>query len=106
MSYLIKDVRGSTAQELKPLTVTVATAKRISGLGNTTIWSLIKAGKLQTIHVGRRTLVAFCSLEALLAPRAEKSNIKRQNQKPAPNSQFDHKQRVPRAALERTPGKL
>jgi excisionase family DNA binding protein len=52
----------------KPITVTVATAKRLSGLGNTTIWSLIKAGKLEAVRIGRRTLVTFSSLEALLAP--------------------------------------
>ena len=55
-------------QGLKPLTVTVATARRISGLGNTTIWALIKARRLETVHVGRRTLVTFRSLEALLDP--------------------------------------
>jgi hypothetical protein len=36
----------------KPLTVTVGTAKKLSGLGNTTIWALIIAlrqtGKFQT----------------------------------------------------------
>jgi len=52
----------------KPLTVTVATAKKLSGLGNTTIWALIKDRTLETVHVGRRTLITFRSLEALLAP--------------------------------------
>jgi excisionase family DNA binding protein len=60
------DRADSTA--LKPLTVTVATAKKISGLGNTTVWGLIKQGKLEAVRVGRRTLVTFRSLEALLAP--------------------------------------
>ena len=55
----------------KPLTVTVATAKRLSGLGNTTIWALIKDQTLDTVHVGRRTLITFRSLEALLTPRAQ-----------------------------------
>src|SRR5947209_6957147 len=53
---------------VRPLTVTVATAKKISGLGNTTIWALIKKQELETVRVGRRTLVTFCSLEALLDP--------------------------------------
>lgn len=52
----------------KPLTVTVATAKKLSGLGNTTIWALIKDRTLETVHVGRRTLITYRSLEALLAP--------------------------------------
>jgi excisionase family DNA binding protein len=54
----------------KPLTITISTAKRLSGLGNTTIWKLIKEKKLETVHVGRRTLITFWSLEALLRPRS------------------------------------
>jgi len=52
----------------KPLSVTVATARKLSGLGNTTIWRLIRERQLETVHVGRRTLITFKSLEALLAP--------------------------------------
>jgi excisionase family DNA binding protein len=52
----------------KPITVTVAMAKKLSGLGNTTIWALIKAGKLEAVRIGRRTLVTFRSLETLLEP--------------------------------------
>jgi len=55
----------------KPLTVTVGAAKKLSGLGNTTIWALIKDRKLETVHVGRRTLITYRSLEALLAPRSQ-----------------------------------
>ena len=56
---------------LKPLTVTVATARKLSGLGNTTVYQLIKDKKLETVHVGRRTLIVFHSLEALLTPSSE-----------------------------------
>jgi excisionase family DNA binding protein len=55
----------------KPLTVTVGTAKELSGLGNTTIWALIKDRTLETVQVGRRRLIIFRSLEALLAPRSQ-----------------------------------
>jgi hypothetical protein len=58
----------SNYEGAKPLTVTVATAKHLSGLGNTTIWSLIKDQTLETVRVGRRTLISYRSLEALLAP--------------------------------------
>ena len=54
---------------LEPLSVTVPTARRISGLGNTTIWGLIKDRKLETVHIGRRTLITYRSLVALLAPQ-------------------------------------
>ena len=56
----------SDVERPKPLTVTVATAKQLSGLGTTTIWSLIKDERLETVRVGRRTLIKFASLEALL----------------------------------------
>ena len=62
--------RDENVYGITPLTVTVATARKISGLGNTTIYALIKARKLKTVHVGRRTLITFRSLEALLAPPA------------------------------------
>ena len=52
----------------KPLTVTVAMAREISGLGNTTIWALIKKHDLETVCVGRRRLIVYRSLERLLSP--------------------------------------
>ena len=58
-------------EPVKPITVTIPTARNISGLGNTTIWALIKAGKLETVSVGRRRLIIFRSLERLLSPEAE-----------------------------------
>jgi hypothetical protein len=67
MSQITEHERADSAG-LKPLTVTIATAKKISGLGNTTIWGLIKQGKLEVVRIGRRTLVTFRSLEALLKP--------------------------------------
>jgi hypothetical protein len=56
------------ALDWKPLTITIATARRVSGLGNTKIWELIKDRKLETVRIGRRTLVTYRSMEALLAP--------------------------------------
>jgi excisionase family DNA binding protein len=53
---------------LDPLAVTVAEAKRLTGLGLTTIWKLIAEKELETVHVGRRTLVIFASLRRLLSP--------------------------------------
>jgi hypothetical protein len=57
-------------RDLKPLTVTIAAARRISGLGNTTIWGLIRDGKLDTSRIGRRRLVVYQSLEKLLTSSA------------------------------------
>jgi excisionase family DNA binding protein len=61
-----------TGEDLnEPITVTVATAKQLSGLGNTTIWALIRDGKLKVVRVGRRTLVVLNSLKAVLTPERD-----------------------------------
>jgi hypothetical protein len=61
----------------KPLTVTVAMARDISGLGNTTLWALIKSGRLESTCVGRRRLIVYCSLEKLLSPAPSDSSPQR-----------------------------
>lgn len=55
-------------ETVNPITITVPTARRISGLGATTIWALIKRRKLETVSVGRRRLILYRSLEKLLLP--------------------------------------
>ena len=54
----------------EPLTVTFPTAKKISGLGLTTLWKLGKEGRIKLVRVGRRTLIWFPSLKILLTPQA------------------------------------
>jgi excisionase family DNA binding protein len=51
---------------MEPLTVTVAGARAVLGLGTTKLYELIGEGKLQTIKVGRRTLVKTDSIRALV----------------------------------------
>jgi hypothetical protein len=67
----------------KPITITVAMAKKLSGLGNTKIWGLIKEGRLKVVHVDRRTLIVFLSFEALLSPDAS-SDLKPRRRAPSP----------------------
>jgi len=55
---------------LEPLTITFPTAKKISGLGLTTLWKLGKEGRIKLVRVGRRTLIWFPSLKILLTPQA------------------------------------
>ncbi len=50
---------------LKPITVTVVTALAVTGLGRTKFYELVKAGRIRTIPIGRRTLVVYASLEEL-----------------------------------------
>jgi excisionase family DNA binding protein len=66
--HLERGTFSSRVARLKPLTVTISTARKLSGLGHTTIWRLIKEKRLVTVHVGRRTLIIFSSLEELLKP--------------------------------------
>ena len=51
----------------KPLAVPVKTACKLLGVGNTTMWALIKAGRVKTVSIGRRRLVIYASLEALIS---------------------------------------
>jgi len=55
---------------MDPITVTIAEAKKATGLGVTTIYELIGKGKLETVKVGRRTLVKTRSIRELLGEAA------------------------------------
>jgi excisionase family DNA binding protein len=50
----------------RPLAVSVKAACQIIGVGNTTMWSLIKEGRLKTVQIGRRRLIIYASLRKLL----------------------------------------
>jgi excisionase family DNA binding protein len=43
---------------------------RITGLGKTSIYELIAQGRLKSVAIGRRRLVLYSSIEALLQPQA------------------------------------
>jgi excisionase family DNA binding protein len=51
----------------EPLAVTVQEAIRVSGLSHSTIYELIKEGKLRTNKVAGRRLVFFESIKELLS---------------------------------------
>jgi hypothetical protein len=53
---------------IKPLTVTVRRASELTGLGATSIWGMIRRGKLEAVRPTdcRRTLVSYDSLARLL----------------------------------------
>src|SRR6185503_8549487 len=60
-------ISTSISPDSEPLTVTIARAKDLSGLGLTTLWALIRDRRLETVRVGRRTLVIYRSLRTLLS---------------------------------------
>jgi excisionase family DNA binding protein len=48
------------------LTLTVKNTCRVTGLGQTKVWQLIRDGRLDVVRIDGRTLVKFPSLERLL----------------------------------------
>lgn len=50
----------------KPLTVSPAVAAEMTGLSLRTVWNYIADGSLRSVRLGRRRLIVFSSLEALL----------------------------------------
>jgi excisionase family DNA binding protein len=50
----------------EPLALTIPGACRASGLGKTKIYELIESGALESTTVGRRRLVLYPSLKALI----------------------------------------
>ena len=48
------------------ITVTVAIARQLTGLGNTKIFELLASGQLKRVKVGRRTLITTESIRALI----------------------------------------
>ncbi len=55
----------SVAQKIEPLTVRILTAVKITGLSRSRIYELIQSGDLETVKVGRATLIKYQSLKRL-----------------------------------------
>jgi len=51
------------------LAIPIAEAATLIGIGKTTMWGLIRDGRVRPINIGRKRLVIYASLEALLAQR-------------------------------------
>ena len=81
--------------QTKPLTITVPQACRLSGLGATSIWQLIRDGRLDIVRVAgiKRTLIVYDSLKRLLTPAGSPAQC---------HAQTSSKQRARLAALTTT----
>jgi excisionase family DNA binding protein len=55
-----------TEQQFEPLAYSIENACRVSSLGRTNIYRLIKEGKLEVTKIGGRTLVKADSLRRLI----------------------------------------
>jgi excisionase family DNA binding protein len=70
---------------LHPLAVTVKEASELTRLGVTSLYLLIKEGRLQSIKIGTKRLILISSIEALLRPEpkpAETAPVKRRRGRP------------------------
>jgi len=51
---------------LEPLTTSINDTAKALSLGRTSIYALIREGRLETVKLGRRTLVRIASIRRLL----------------------------------------
>ena len=59
--------KTTRANGAEPLAVRIPDAVRMTGIGRSKLYELIAAGDLETIKIGRCTLVTLDALKALLA---------------------------------------
>jgi excisionase family DNA binding protein len=52
---------------MQPITATINDTAKALGLGRTSIYSLIREGRLEAIKLGRRTLIKVESIHRLIA---------------------------------------
>lgn len=51
---------------MKPILISINEASKALNLGRTTIYKLIEQGQLETVKIGRRTLVKMASIHCLI----------------------------------------
>ncbi|MBP7136170.1 MAG: helix-turn-helix domain-containing protein [Sphingomonadaceae bacterium] len=59
---------------MKPITVSIKKFCKLTGVGRSTAFSLIREGEIDAVRIGRRkTLVTYASVEKLIERNAQKS---------------------------------
>jgi excisionase family DNA binding protein len=58
--------RGQLAPQIEPLAVRVPEALRLTGIGRSKLYELIKSGDVETVKIGTATLVRMASLRQLV----------------------------------------
>lgn len=53
---------------MEPIATSVNGAAKALSIGRTTVYELINSGKLETVKLGRRTLIKTASIRALINP--------------------------------------
>jgi excisionase family DNA binding protein len=59
---------------MKPALLSIADTKATLSVGKTTIYELIRAGDLETVKIGSRTLITADSISALISRGASTPN--------------------------------
>lgn len=57
---------------MDPLALSIGEAAKALGIGRTSVYVLIKQGRLQAVKLGRRSLILTCSIRALAAPAEDR----------------------------------
>jgi len=57
--------RATMETQMEPLAVSINSAAKALGIGRSSIYSLIKEGRLEAIKIGRRTLLTTTSIKRL-----------------------------------------
>jgi len=57
--------KQADAIHIEPLTVRISTAVQLTGISRSRLYELIQSGDLETVKVGRSTLIPYKSLKAL-----------------------------------------
>jgi hypothetical protein len=70
VSAAAKSCRAASELHVKPVLTTIKGTRTITGLGNTSIWALIKANELRVVKFGRRTMVVVESIHEMIARKA------------------------------------
>lgn len=75
MRSLTPEERRQVAQEAlaeqaalpsEPISVRVATAVKLTGIGRSTLYELIKSGEIETVKIGRSTFIPYRCLKKLV----------------------------------------
>ncbi|WP_176597030.1 MULTISPECIES: helix-turn-helix domain-containing protein [Sphingobium] len=53
-------------ENLEPISVRIATAVKLTGIGRSTLYELIGSGEIETVKIGRSTLILYRSLKRLI----------------------------------------
>jgi len=57
---------AATAGAIEPISVRIADAIRLTGIRRSKLYELIASGELETVKIGRCTLIPMASLHALI----------------------------------------